>query len=61
MVIQADARELEQLFTTLEPDGRPAFYLVDKRGYLMMFYTEENTGKEVVADLKFLMKQVGDD
>jgi hypothetical protein len=37
------------------------YYLIDKRGFVMMEYTPRHTGKDVIADLKFLMKQVGDE
>jgi hypothetical protein len=37
------------------------YYLVDKRGFIMMVYGPDNTGKDVIGDLKFLMKQVGDE
>lgn len=37
------------------------YYLVDKRGFIMMAYGAGHSGREVIADLKFLMKQVGDE
>ena len=48
------------------PDGREPladglYYLVDKQGFVMMVYGPEHSGKQVQADLKFLMKQTGDD
>lgn len=48
------------------PDGREAvadglYFLVDKQGYVMMVYGPEHSGKQVQTDLKFLMKQSGDD
>ncbi len=34
------------------------FYLVDTRGFVMMYYTEKNTYKDVITDMKFLLKGV---
>lgn len=62
IVLEAAADDLQALAATASDQGSAAaFYLVDKRGYLMMFYTDDNTGKDVIADLKFLMKQSGDE
>lgn len=36
-----------------DPD---TWYLVDPRGWIMMSYTSEDSYKEVIADLKFLLK-----
>lgn len=44
--------------SSLQPN---LYYLVDKRGFIMMVYGPDNTGKDVISDLKFLMKQVGDE
>jgi cytochrome oxidase Cu insertion factor (SCO1/SenC/PrrC family) len=62
-VLHASAADSERLLGGTETlaGPPPAFYLVDKRGFLMMYYTAENSGRDVIADLKFLMKQVGDD
>jgi cytochrome oxidase Cu insertion factor (SCO1/SenC/PrrC family) len=61
-VLQASEEQLQVLEELPARQGaEAAFYLVDKGGNLMMFYTSENSGKDVIADLKFLMKQVGDD
>lgn len=38
-----------------------SYYLIDKRGFVMMQYGPQQSGKEVISDLKFLMKQVGDE
>jgi len=46
---------------SLSPLGPNLYYLVDKRGFIMMVYGPDNTGKDVIGDLKFLMKQVGDE
>ncbi len=38
-------------------DGeKPAYYLVDPRGWIMMSYLTGTDGKDVMADLKFLLK-----
>ena len=38
----------------------PAYYLVDPQGWVMMYYTAQTDGKDVMADLKFLLKNSGD-
>ncbi len=38
--------------------GQARFYLVDPRGFVMMYYTPEQTYKDVIADMKFLLKGV---
>ena len=35
---------------------QPAYFLVDPRGWVMMYYTAEQDGKDIMADLKFLLK-----
>jgi hypothetical protein len=32
------------------------FYLVDPRGFVMMYYSAAQTYKDVIADMKFLLK-----
>ena len=34
------------------------FYLVDPRGFVMMYYSAEQTYKDVIVDMKFLLKGV---
>lgn len=34
------------------------FYLLDPRGFVMMYYTKEQTYKDVIVDMKFLLKGV---
>lgn len=34
------------------------FYLLDPRGFVMMYYTAEQTYKDVIVDMKFLLKGV---
>jgi hypothetical protein len=36
--------------------GRPAYYLVDPRGWIILSYQAETDGKDLMADLKFLLK-----
>ncbi|PCJ18868.1 MAG: hypothetical protein COB04_05190 [Gammaproteobacteria bacterium] len=35
------------------------FFLVDPRGFIMMYYTDQNTDKELIKDLKFLITKSG--
>jgi cytochrome oxidase Cu insertion factor (SCO1/SenC/PrrC family) len=37
----------------------PAYYLVDPQGWIMMYYRGDTDGKDVMADLKFLIKNSG--
>lgn len=39
-------------------DGKAVFFLVDPRGFVMMYYTPEDTYKDVITDMKFLLKGV---
>lgn len=32
------------------------FYLIDPRGWVMMYFTDDNNYKEIIKDMKFLMK-----
>lgn len=34
----------------------PAYFLVDPAGWLMMYYRADDDGKDVMADLNFLLK-----
>jgi len=43
----------------LEPIKNNQYFLVDPKGFVMMYYTPEHTGKEVLRDLRFLLKQSG--
>lgn len=62
-VLRAPAAALAALRRQAEQNsaGEPVYYLVDKHGYIMMHYNAQHTGHQVIADLKFLMKQSGDD
>ncbi|PCI43911.1 MAG: hypothetical protein COB51_10910 [Moraxellaceae bacterium] len=35
------------------------YFLVDPRGFVMMYYTDQNTDKELIKDLKFLITKAG--
>lgn len=63
-VLHSDASAIEQLLA--DPEDRvgipkDSYYLIDKRGFVMMSYGPRHSGKDVISDLKFLMKQVGDE
>jgi len=49
----------EQLFAEAGEDSS-TWYLVDPAGWIMMSYTKDQTYKDVIADLKFLLKNSGD-
>jgi hypothetical protein len=63
-ILHSDATAIEQLLANpdaaagLPPDS---YYLIDKRGFVMMVYGPQHSGQDVISDLKFLMKQVGDE
>lgn len=40
----------------LEITNTGRFYLIDPRGWVMMYFTDENNYKEIIKDMKFLMK-----
>lgn len=42
----------------LTSDGKAVFYLVDPRGFMMMYYSPANNYKDVITDMKFLLKGV---
>ena len=63
-VLHADPGAIEALLADSENPANwsgDSYYLIDKRGFVMMAYGPRHTGKDVISDLKFLMKQVGDD
>lgn len=40
-----------------QPDGKaPAYYLVDPNGWIILAYAADADGKDLMADLKFLLK-----
>ncbi len=50
--------ELDTLFPEISADPS-TWYLVDPAGWVMMTYNAETSYKEVIADLKFLLKNSG--
>jgi cytochrome oxidase Cu insertion factor (SCO1/SenC/PrrC family) len=68
--IQQEHEKLEVLYTTpsqfdklfanapagLDPLAANTFYLVDPQGWLMMSYNQNNTYKEILKDMRFLLK-----
>ena len=51
---------MDKLFS--EYRGQPSsWYLVDPAGWIMMSYNEDISYKDVIADLKFLLKNSGID
>jgi hypothetical protein len=40
----------------LDPLAKNTFYIVDPQGWLMMSYSEKNTYKEIIKDMRFLLK-----
>jgi len=51
--------EFDQLFVEAGTDSS-TWYLVDPAGWIMMSYNQDLTYKDVIADLKFLLKNSGD-
>lgn len=51
--------KLTSLFGDIEPREGNYFYLVDPHGFAMMYYTPDQTYKEIIGDLKFLITQSG--
>jgi hypothetical protein len=40
-------------------EAEPAYYIVDPQGWVMMYYTADADYRDVMADLKFLLKNSG--
>lgn len=58
-VLRLDATDWPELFpeTTAAAES---WYLVDPAGWIMMAYAENDSYKDVISDLKFLLKNSGD-
>jgi cytochrome oxidase Cu insertion factor (SCO1/SenC/PrrC family) len=63
VVLHTAPAQVSQLLPDEQSDigDRGNYYLIDKRGFVMMAYGSQHTGKDIISDLKFLMKQVGDE
>ncbi len=58
-VINVEPQELAELVATAPTpptDSEQVFYVADPQGFVMLYYTAENTGKDTLSDLKFLLK-----
>lgn len=59
-VINSVQSEVEQWAVNAEPAldmlSGANFYVVDPNGWVMMYYTDEQSYKEVIKDMKFLLK-----
>ena len=72
-LLSAEYAKLEQFFTSTEEmsqllgnvegvdyrDGK-TYFLVDPMGFVMMSYTDQHGLKDLLSDLKFLLKQSGE-
>ncbi|MCZ6828740.1 MAG: hypothetical protein O7F73_04010 [Gammaproteobacteria bacterium] len=55
-VLYTPGAELAELWQDSAAEQAPAYFLVDPRGWIMMSYGSGMDGKDVMADLKFLLK-----
>tara|TARA_R110002110_G_scaffold333755_2_gene544710 strand:+ start:290116 stop:290778 length:663 start_codon:yes stop_codon:yes gene_type:complete len=58
-VLRLDAADWPALFPEAMADAQ-TWYLVDPAGWVMMAYAEDDSYKDVISDLKFLLKNSGD-
>lgn len=58
LFVDAGAWENAKKEAGLVDENQARFYLVDPRGFIMMYYTGSDTYKDVMADMKFLLKGV---
>lgn len=62
VVVYADDSRWQDLLRQspegIASNGKAVFFLVDPRGFVMMYYTPEDTYKDVITDMKFLLKGV---
>lgn len=56
-IVYTPTPDWERLLEGTANQGQPAaYYLVDPAGWMMMYYRAGEDGKDVMADLKFLLK-----
>lgn len=58
-VLRLDASDWPELFPEAMATAE-TWYLVDPAGWVMMAYAEDDSYKDVISDLKFLLKNSGD-
>jgi hypothetical protein len=49
---------LKQSPEGIASEGKAVFFLGDPRGFIMMYYTPQDTYRDVITDMKFLLKGV---
>ncbi len=63
-VLHVTGQEFDKLLAGIEEPLRPIednlFFVVDPKGFVMMYYTPQHDGKAVIKDVKFLLKQSGE-
>lgn len=56
-LLYTSSAEFEAAFAQISADDQvPSYYVVDPYGWLMLAYSAADDGKDVMADLKFLLK-----
>ncbi|MGI9288472.1 MAG: hypothetical protein ACR2P1_24010 [Pseudomonadales bacterium] len=58
-VVNVAPQELAELVATAPTppaDIEQVFYVADPQGFIMLYYNAEHTGKDTLADMKFLLK-----
>ena len=62
VVLQGDDAKWQQLLSQsnyrVADESQTNFFLVDPDGFVMMYYSTPNTYKDIMADMKFLIKDV---
>ncbi|MGI9292686.1 MAG: hypothetical protein ACR2PS_01780 [Pseudomonadales bacterium] len=58
-IVNAVPEELAKLITaaaTPPADTEQVFYVADPQGFIMLYYDSQHSGKDTLADMKFLLK-----
>lgn len=62
VVLYGDSAKWQQLLAQsnyrVADENQTNFFLVDPDGFVMMYYTMQNTYKDIMTDMKFLLKDV---
>ena len=56
VLAEYDARLAESVKAEDDEQSRPAFYVIDPDGWIMMYYTASHDGGAILKDLKHLLK-----